>query len=238
MGAVPKLKKLSDEYEDQGLVLIGVHSTKRGETMEAFVKGKGIGYPVAVDVDGVTAAAYKIDGRPDYHIIDRSGNLRVADCANADVERVVKALLEEDAPAAVPPALADAAATAQKKDQRILALFGSTVEREAFWKSVQRHEGYRALRYEFTVAGLAADDAPELAEAAGASAGALTAAAFDAHGSLLGSSAMNADDIDGAIAFLETHRIPQKDATTLMADAIERANAKNKRVFLHFGSPT
>ena len=41
MSAVPKLKELWARHKDQGLVLIGVHSTMGGEKMAAFVKEQG-----------------------------------------------------------------------------------------------------------------------------------------------------------------------------------------------------
>lgn len=84
-------------YQDQGLVLIGVHTTKRGEKMNDFVAKEGIDYPVAVDVDSKTTTAFKVDSYPDYYLIDRAGNLRVADLANGDLERAVQVLLAEKA---------------------------------------------------------------------------------------------------------------------------------------------
>lgn len=39
-----------------------------------------------------------VDSFPDYYVIDRSGNLCVANLANAELERVIKILLNENAP--------------------------------------------------------------------------------------------------------------------------------------------
>ena len=66
--------------------------------MADFVKEKGVEYPVAVDVASRTKEAFAVDSFPDYYLIDRAGNLRVADLANSDLERAVQKLLAEPAP--------------------------------------------------------------------------------------------------------------------------------------------
>jgi len=96
--SVPKLKELSAKHADQGLVLIGIHSKNGGEKMPAFVKENGIQYPVAWDKSGAMARAFGVDGYPDYQVIDRSGNVRVADLANGAVEKTILKLLAEPAP--------------------------------------------------------------------------------------------------------------------------------------------
>ena len=107
---MPKLNELHATYEDQGLVLIGVHTTRGGEKMAAFVDKVGIKYPVAIDVGSKTVGAFGVNGYPDYYVIDRAGNMRVADLANGDVERTLKILLAEPPPVA--PVLAEASAKA------------------------------------------------------------------------------------------------------------------------------
>jgi hypothetical protein len=97
---VPHLAELYRRHKDQGLVLIGVHTTNAGEQMAAFVKEQGIDWPVAIDVEDATTKAFKVDSYPDYYLIDRSGKLRVADLANADLDRAVEILLKEEPPGA------------------------------------------------------------------------------------------------------------------------------------------
>jgi hypothetical protein len=60
------------------------------------VNDKGIVYPVCHDADNVTKIAYQVDSYPDYYLIDRKGNLRIADCANGKVEDAVKLLIAEE----------------------------------------------------------------------------------------------------------------------------------------------
>ncbi len=96
---MPHLKELHAAKKDQGLVLIGIHSTNGGDKMKAFVEKKEIAYPVAVDKDGATVKAFGGNSYPDYFVIDRAGNLRFADLANSELDRAVDLLLAEDGPA-------------------------------------------------------------------------------------------------------------------------------------------
>src|SRR5262245_58298690 len=96
--AMPKLKQLYSQHKDDGLVIIGVHTTRQGERMANYAKEQKLPWPVAVDVQGKTVKAFHVDSSPDYYLIDRSGKLRVADLVNSDLERVVKILLKEPVP--------------------------------------------------------------------------------------------------------------------------------------------
>ena len=42
--------------------------------------------------------AFHVDSYPDYYLVDRSGKLRFADLANADLDKAIAALLAEPAP--------------------------------------------------------------------------------------------------------------------------------------------
>ncbi len=68
--------------------------------MPDFVKKEKIPYPVAIDTEGKTVDAFAVDSFPDYYVIDRAGNLRVADMANAELDRVIELLLAEKPPEA------------------------------------------------------------------------------------------------------------------------------------------
>ncbi len=102
--AIPHLKELYAEHKDRGLIVIGVHTTNAGDRMAKFAASQEIDYPIAVDVDGKTVKAFRVDSYPDYYLIDRAGNLRVADLANGDLDRAVEVLLNEEPPADLEPA--------------------------------------------------------------------------------------------------------------------------------------
>lgn len=96
---MPHLKELYASKKDEGLVIIGIHTTRGGEKMAEYVKDQEINYPVAIDEDSKTVRAFGGNSYPDYFVIDRAGNLRFADLANAELDRAVELLLAEEAPA-------------------------------------------------------------------------------------------------------------------------------------------
>lgn len=93
--AIPKHNELFKKYGKDGLVIIGVCSTLGGEAIAKAIETHGITYPVCVDLDNKTNTAYAPNGYPDYYLIDRTGNLRIADCVNSKLEEAVQALLSE-----------------------------------------------------------------------------------------------------------------------------------------------
>ncbi len=94
--SVPEVKRIYEAYAPRGLVVLGIHTTHGGENAAAFVKEKGITWPVAVDVNDKTAQSLgAIRGKPDYYLVDRKGILRFADLEEGELERAVKMLLEE-----------------------------------------------------------------------------------------------------------------------------------------------
>lgn len=96
---MPHLLELAQKHKDQGLVVIGVHTTNGADKMTAFVDEQKITYPVCIDVDNATTKAFAVDSYPDYYLIDRAGRLRVADLQNGALDGAIAALLAEKAPA-------------------------------------------------------------------------------------------------------------------------------------------
>jgi thiol-disulfide isomerase/thioredoxin len=96
--AMPHLKELYEKHKADGLEIIGVHTTRVGEKMAAYVAEEKLPWPVAVDVDDGTVKGFRVDSFPDYYVIDRSGKLRFADLANAELDKAIEALLKEKPP--------------------------------------------------------------------------------------------------------------------------------------------
>jgi cytochrome c biogenesis protein CcmG/thiol:disulfide interchange protein DsbE len=93
LAGIPHTNELAKKYK-KDVVIIGVCHPRGGEQMAETVKERGIKYPVCLDTSGATAKAYQVNGYPDYYIIDKTGKLVLADCANASVEDAIKALLK------------------------------------------------------------------------------------------------------------------------------------------------
>ena len=95
IASISKTNQWMDKYGPRGLVIVGVCNQRGHEKMPQTVKEHGIRYPVAADASGQVAKQWKVDGYPDYYLIDRAGVLRVADCRNGKVEDAIRALLAE-----------------------------------------------------------------------------------------------------------------------------------------------
>lgn len=131
---MPHLIELADKHKDDGLVVLGVHTTNGSEKAAAFVAEQKIPYPIATDVDAKTVAAFAVDSFPDYYLIDRAGNLRVADLQNGALDAAVATLLAEPAPTAAPAAPAWAA---EKDAQKRLA--GALADAKASQRNLLVH---------------------------------------------------------------------------------------------------
>ncbi len=80
---LPALQTAYAELRDQGFMIIGVNLTrdesKRGITeadILAFVQQYGISYPIALDIEGEVANAYRIFPLPTSYFVDAQGNIR------------------------------------------------------------------------------------------------------------------------------------------------------------------
>jgi len=99
MASIPHNNELLKKYKDQGLVIVGVCTSKKGqEKMEETVKARGIEYPTAQDAELHSQATWHVHYYPTYAIVDRKGIVRIIGLQPPHVEEVVKKLLDEPAP--------------------------------------------------------------------------------------------------------------------------------------------
>lgn len=100
---IPALRMLHEEYADQGLVIIGVHSPefafeKVFENVKDHVEDLGIEYPVFQDNEFKTWRAYNNRYWPAKYVIDRKGMVRYThfgEGAYDETESVIRYLLSE-----------------------------------------------------------------------------------------------------------------------------------------------
>ena len=98
IAAIPHNNEMLKKYKDQGLVIVGVCSSSRGqEKMAAQAKEKGIQYPIARDAKLKSEKAWQVHYYPTYALVDRKGIVRVIGLQPENVEKVVKKLLAEPA---------------------------------------------------------------------------------------------------------------------------------------------
>jgi peroxiredoxin len=70
---MPDLQAASEEYADQGFVVLGIDVQESKDVVEPYVEQLGITFPILLDAQGKTTASYKIRGLPTSLLIDREG---------------------------------------------------------------------------------------------------------------------------------------------------------------------
>lgn len=99
VAAIPHNNELLKQYKDQGLVIVGICTNKRGQDkMADTVKTRGIEYPTAQDATLQSQDSWHVHYYPTYAIVDRTGTVRIIGLKPDHVEEVVKKLLAEPAP--------------------------------------------------------------------------------------------------------------------------------------------
>jgi cytochrome c biogenesis protein CcdA/thiol-disulfide isomerase/thioredoxin len=101
---LPYVEGWYGHYQKDGLVVIGVEAPefsyeKVPANVAAAVKQDGLTYPVAIDGDLATWAAYQNQYWPAEYLIDRSGNVRRQSFGEGDydqTEQAIRGLLAED----------------------------------------------------------------------------------------------------------------------------------------------
>ena len=98
----PTLSGWQAKYGAQGLSVIGI-TTESAEEAAVFAERTGMKYGIAVDAKGETSRAYSVAALPTLFVIDKRGVVRDVTIGydptrEAQVERLVKQLLEEPAP--------------------------------------------------------------------------------------------------------------------------------------------
>lgn len=92
---IPHLVEMHEKYEDDGLVILGVHSSRGFEKMESFVAQEELPYAFAADTTRNLGSDLGIKFIPSYFVIDRSGTMRVAGANRNKLDTIIETLLEE-----------------------------------------------------------------------------------------------------------------------------------------------
>ncbi len=101
--AMPYVKAWAEKYQNQGLVVVGVHAPEFaferdiGNVTKAM-KSLGVNYPVAVDNEFAIWRAFKNRYWPAHYLIDAQGKLRYQHFGEgqyAETERMIQQLLQE-----------------------------------------------------------------------------------------------------------------------------------------------
>lgn len=102
IAAIPKNNQLARKYEDRGVMVLGICTSRGQEKMQEVIDHHRISYPSAKDPEQLTAKAWNVAFYPTYALVDREGVVRAMGLNPNHVERALQALLREqpEAPAA------------------------------------------------------------------------------------------------------------------------------------------
>lgn len=92
---IPELQKLYKQYAGQGLVVLGIHSSRGVEKMKPFVERRELPYSFAADMGQKFGTRLGVKFIPCYFAVDRNGIMRIAGAERSKLEDIVKALLAE-----------------------------------------------------------------------------------------------------------------------------------------------
>jgi alkyl hydroperoxide reductase subunit AhpC len=108
---IPAVRELYHTYQDDGLVIIGVHTPefdfeKDLENVKQALVSLDVPYPVAIDNDWKIWRSYRNRYWPAQYIIDKGGDIReihigelhIGTSRYDDVQTIIQALLVEDIP--------------------------------------------------------------------------------------------------------------------------------------------
>ena len=100
---LPYITAWNDKYEDQGLLIIGIHSPefefeKEKENVELAIEKYGITYPVVMDNNWETWNAFENRYWPRKYVTDHEGYIRydhIGEGAYKETEKLIQELLKE-----------------------------------------------------------------------------------------------------------------------------------------------
>lgn len=99
----PYIEKWYEAYKDQGFIVVGVHAPefafeRNADNVRKAVKDQGLTYPIALDNEFSTWAAFENNYWPAGYLIDAEGNIRRVHYGEGEYEQsemAIRALLEE-----------------------------------------------------------------------------------------------------------------------------------------------
>jgi thiol-disulfide isomerase/thioredoxin len=132
---LPWLRAWAQEYRDQGLVVIGVHSPEFSfeqdlKNVRREAKNQGIDYPIAIDSQYAIWKAFDNQYWPALYFIDAQGRVRHHQFGEGNydqLETVIRQLLAE---------------AGQRLPKPLENIMGQGAEAEADWKNLQSPETY------------------------------------------------------------------------------------------------
>lgn len=92
---LPKGNAIMARFGEQGVIMLGVCSSRGQEKMEQIAKEKGVKFPMAKDATQAGSKAWNVKWWPTYAVVDREGNLRAIGLKPDFIDDMVEKLLAE-----------------------------------------------------------------------------------------------------------------------------------------------
>lgn len=94
---MPAIQKVYQDYQELGLVVLGVNTTNQDNEADAaaFVLEYGLTFPIPLDRDGSVSSRYGLRGLPTTFFIDRKGIIRSVVVGGPMSEAVIRSKVED-----------------------------------------------------------------------------------------------------------------------------------------------
>lgn len=89
---MPALDRIAREYQQRGLVVVGINQLEDPQTVEQFVQEFGLSFTIALDRDGVASRDWRVYGIPQTYLVGPDGVIRKAWVGPLTYDSVVRAL--------------------------------------------------------------------------------------------------------------------------------------------------
>jgi thiol-disulfide isomerase/thioredoxin len=73
---MPILEQLHKQYQNKGVMLVGVNVEPDSEDARKWLKGTPVSFPILFDRDSAVSKLYEVQGMPNTVILDRKGRVR------------------------------------------------------------------------------------------------------------------------------------------------------------------
>ncbi len=91
---MPALARVAQNYEQAGLVVVGINQLEDPDAVRQFVQEFGVTFPIALDRDGTVSRDWRVYGIPQTYLIDADGVIRKAWIGPVTEDSVSRALTE------------------------------------------------------------------------------------------------------------------------------------------------
>jgi peroxiredoxin len=95
VGEVPLLKELYAQYQDQGVVVVGISLDEELKKLQEMVSGKGISWPQIHDGDKTLVKLFNVKGTPTYYLLDREVKIAAKDIPMKRLRSAIDDLLKK-----------------------------------------------------------------------------------------------------------------------------------------------